>query len=175
MFTKVYGYYPLGFRRVLRPGERKLDSGPDDAVTLQYVKWQQDRAGFRSWATHEEAIKLAIQLFGDFTVWLREQQTNEKLSRHGWEFLLETIRFINTGERRINVHTHASLILMDVESFRTLPQSERKVKLVDELQDSAETVLAQWLRQPNGFSDMLCSLTVFFGNTQPSGALTWAS
>lgn len=175
MQTRIYGYYPLGFRRLLRPGERKLDSGPDENVTLQFVKWQQDRAGFRSWATHEEAIKLAITMFGDFHGWLIEQQANDKLSRHAWEFIIETIRFINTGERRINVHTHTSMILMDVENFRTFPVRDRKEKLTALLQSSPETVIGQWLRQHNGFSDMLCSLTTFFGNTHPSGALTWAS
>jgi len=175
MSAKIYGHYPLGFRRVLRPGERKLDSAPDDNVTAEYVRWQQDRAGSRSWATHENAIKLGISMFGDFKNWLREQQDNPNLSPHAWNFLLETIRFINTGERRINVFTHTSLILMDVEMFHRMPMNDRKVYLSDVLLPSSDTVFTHWLRQPNGFNDMLCSLAVFFGNTQPKGSVTWAS
>lgn len=175
MYAKIYGHYPLGYRRVLRPGEKKLDSAPDDLVTAEYVRWQQDRAGFRSWATHENAIKLAISLFGDFKTWLREQQDNPNLSLHGWNFLLETIRFINTGERRINIFTHTSMILMDAEAFNRLPIRDRKEHLSALLEASSDTVFCHWLRQPNGFSDMLCSLAVFFGNTQPKGSVTWAS
>lgn len=175
MYTKVYGHYPLGFRRVLRPGERKLDSDPDGAVVNQYLKWQQDRAGIRSWASYEEGIKLAIQLFGDFHKWATEQQSNPELGRHAFDFIQETIRFINTGKRQVNLHTHASLILMDVESFSTYPPADRKVRLVDLLEASSETVIAHWLRQDGGYSDMLCSLNVFFGNTRATGALTWGS
>lgn len=175
MSAKIYGHYPLGYRRVLRPGERKLDTAPDDQVTEEFVKWQQDRAGFRSWATHETAIKMAIHLFGDFKAWLREQQDNPNLSPHAWHYLTETIRFINTGERRINVFSHTSMILMDVELFNKIPMSDRKERLADLLEASPDTVFCHWLRQPGGFSDMLCSLTVFFGNTQPKGSVTWAS
>lgn len=175
MYAKIYGHYPLGYRRILRPGEKKLDTAPDDRVTEEYCRWQEDRAGFRSWATHETAIKLAIELFGDFQSWLREQQDNPNLSPHGWSFLLETIRFINTGERRVNVFTHTSMILMDVDAFNRMPQGDRKVKLASLVLPSPDTVFCHWLRQPNGFSDMLCSLAVFFGNTQPKGAVTWAS
>lgn len=175
MYTKVYGYYPLGYRRVLRPGEKKLDASPDDNVTLEYLKWQRDRAGFRSWDTHEPTIRLALLMFGDFKAWLREQQTNQNLSRSAWEFLLETIRFINTGHRHINVFTHMSLVLTDKTHFNTYPLNQRKEVLVDLLLPSAENVIAHWLRQPGGYSDLLCSLVTYFGDTQPTGALTWRS
>lgn len=170
---KIYGYYPLGYRRILSQGEMKNDAGADPRVTEFYRKWQYDRAAIRSWDSRSEVIRLALALFGDMKQWLREQQDNEELSAYGWRFLEETIRFINTGRREINIRNNTSLILSEKEDRLIMPLEKRQNKLIDLVGESDDTIIARWLRHPGGYDDLVQTITVVFGDTRSKDFLTW--
>lgn len=172
---KLYGYYPLGFRRVQTDGIRKLEKKADDRVTAEWARWQENRAAIRSWPDRAATVDLAVELFGDIRKWLVEQQQNPDITLQGWWFLKETIHFINTGHRFVSIPTHTGLILREVAENRTYPIKDRKDRLVDMLKVEGEEPIARWLRHPDGYADLLGSLTVFFGNTQLTGAVTWAN
>ncbi len=165
----TYGYYPLGFRRQLGSGETKTDTDPDAGVVNLYLKWQQNRLLSKTWSNTSDTIVAALGLFGDARQWFRIQQYNEYLTPYGWYFLLQTIQFINTGKRDINMLTATNLILDDVEAKRRMPNSDRTVNLLDLIKTDSESLIGRWVRWPGGYDDLIQTLNVLFGNPRPNG------
>lgn len=90
-----------------------------------------------------------------------------------YQFLIDTIRFIRTGFRRVHVVTTISIITgyNQEAQVQTQGQLEYLVKLKNEALALVEDLtveedcyfISQWLRYENGMSDLIYSLILLFG------------
>ena len=62
------------------------------------------------WEFRQKAIDNAIRAFGDIKQWLNLQQFNTHLCDIAFDFIHDTGKYINTGERTVSTHTAGALI-----------------------------------------------------------------
>ena len=126
------------------------------------------------YAFRRSVVAAAKYAFGlDFLQWYRCQLAEGFVSDLHLKFLDDTMQFIMSGRRELDLMTWISLIeqagVQDERAF-----SETSVsffgKYFPGIQNSAlmrtdtVDVLQEWVSQENGFQDLLLSLRVLFGN-----------
>lgn len=101
--------------------------------------------------------------FGDFRQWTWIQATTNR-AVHGYtlDFILDTIRYVNTGKREYSLSTWNSLINAD-PALTNLEVSER-IDMFDQIPlPSIENLLCEWLKQEGGVDDMFHTAHILFG------------
>lgn len=161
-----YQYSPLGYRTRL-VDNLKTAIEPDDLLArgLRDVI-NGEHYYVTTWDFKRKVINRALDRFRYFNDWLADQENNDRLTPSLRKFVEDTIAFINTGNRPLNIHARLNAIQLELESkpappFKT-PRS--RIKLQNQLTVPAKDYMWHWLKHPNGFFDMLYAVNVFFGD-----------
>jgi hypothetical protein len=111
----------------------------------------------------------------DFADFLSLQRDSRYFTRQHQEFIIDTLRFILTGKREVNVNTWAVLLRRKlIDSTQSASSNPRYNKAVGEfftatasdgkpLGGSMHRVIAQWMGHRNGHEDLLQTLNILFG------------
>lgn len=106
------------------------------------------------------ALKHAIV---DLRAWCIVQIEQSQLSDRSLEFIIDSINFAMTGKRVLPVMAWESLLTNvagDMASAKSL-----RVKMFDSLHiPTIEELITEWVKQPNGISDLLKTSKILFGN-----------
>lgn len=128
----------------------------------------------------ERAIRIALGAFGvhNFNLWAKVQQESPTFTQTHADFINDTIRFITTGKREMNVDMWERLIgpgsndpanraVIDETLLAWLPTGY-SYRLRTETPANLPNVIAMWLARTGGFTDMVTTLYTLFGehNTQ---------
>lgn len=158
--------YPRGFARYIEgDGSTTTVLEQGDPSVARYLREYNSQNPVNKWGYQHQVIDLAASLFGNFKDWLTLQYTqNNFLYDINLDFLDDTLTFIITGKRRLDLQ--AGLQLLDeFPEGRPGIATVRRMHDVNQLDgDFLENFLSYWLSHPNGFHDMICTLNVFFGN-----------
>jgi hypothetical protein len=160
--------------RISGPTDKKDAIRPNPRVENVYSKYL--RADYLSgnFEFRKEILTTAIAAFGTvfFDFWVLAQYKSDTTgSLHG-KFLEDTILFIRTGKREMNLETWASLLQITDEgnNIGNLPDSiaeyfgmntpgtnriRRSIPTIEVIQD--------WCSKPGGLEDMLGTLHILFG------------
>ncbi len=168
MLTKPV-LYPYGYR-AFQPGTYTRPSGRtegDQEVARLYRGYYRQEEGWNTFEFKIDVMRSAIRLFGDsFFSWALQQLDNGYLNDKAIRCIADTVRFIATGNRDLAI-IHWETILDDNPVEDKSPSSKLRVELREQLQKMLSVdgpgFLYRWLRQANGFDDLLVSLDVFFG------------
>lgn len=152
------------------------DESPHASNTTIDQLWAETTGG-KSYTTlfafRERILKAALEAFGteNFYDWVKLQVTNPYATTAHNNFINETLNFIATGQRTVNVNTWFSLIDIKDEVnnksyhdiklakfFRTNSNHDLQRPL------SLENALIEWTKQEDGFNDLLSTLMVLFGD-----------
>lgn len=165
MGISAYQYYPSGARRILGEDEKKGDIEVDFEITELNHKLNLMRREYHSFEFRDSVIECVKRLFGDFGDWLDAQEDNAKLSEHAYEFIKETIEFINTGKRPVLIITRASILRQEMKGgFQDdVKVATRKTRLRDMLHVDPKNFVFAWSQHRGGFEDMLCTSVFLFG------------
>lgn len=141
-------------------------------VTEIFNRWSANAKVTANMEFRERIIKAFFTSFGTkkFRDWLQVQMDSGQLSGLHQKFILETLEFALLGKPRkiesmqwINLLEAGPVtqsIRVEPEEFaRTKKDLHSDVKIPNDLQDLA----VQWLKQRQGFEDMLICLYVIFG------------
>lgn len=153
---------PLGF---IRPS---MDAREDENLTgLKKVdKWFfYCRNNQVSDEVRGETVEYAYELFslcGSVEDFLRWNFNNAKLSANKRRFINDTLRFIQTGKRRIDVATYWALIHHDEgnDPVTMAPQVDYELSLIHD----KDNMLSKWISHEGGFMDLLWTLRILFGS-----------
>lgn len=93
-------------------------------------------------------------------------------SDYNYDFLQDTIKFIETGTRPMSISARVQLMEFhgDDDKVRHYPLKSfsfdraKSVRSHSAPGKTGESVYTRWLNQPNGLNDMLCTVIVLFGN-----------
>ncbi len=124
----------------------------------------------------ERAIKIALRSFGmkNFLVWAELNKDSPTFTQLHADFIMDTMRFISTGKRHIPIDTWERMIApgsndpinkiqYDDEIIQNFPSGYnlpgRKISDYD-----IHKVISKWLSKPSGFSDMIITLYILFGD-----------
>lgn len=192
--------YPRGFfGAVAKPAIQKLPR-PNDVSRLQpslsllggmrrgdalvanenverlYAKLISRELSLADFDFRQSVLEAALDAFGtkDFCFWYLQQKNSPSAGELHRDFLLDTLRFIETGERGIVLENwnmligysdHGQLktsVSEDAAKFFGLstPGVRREARL--EHYDLIQ-VIQKWVSQPGGFRDLLMTLHILFG------------
>lgn len=109
------------------------------------------------------AFKKAIGCY-NFREWLFLQEESPYLTQMHRRFLNDTLNFIFSGERDINIESWMGLVYP-----RVAAQSDMSVKVLSDTWQreiletmSLGTVIAHWTSQSNGWNDLICFAGIVF-------------
>lgn len=120
------------------------------------------------WEFRRKVITAAQRLFGGNYNWFLLQDNNASRSDYNYEFLLDTVRFIATGQRRMSIHTWPMLVSDEPAAGLALVNNRKDIARLFQqlyLNTSAEGMIQKWMSQPKGFDDMMFTLHLLFGKT----------
>lgn len=125
----------------------------------------------------EQLLTVALDLLNfegrAFSSWIYIQKCSPKLTAMHKRFLMDTLNYISTGKREIEIDSWGSMLTM-----RKLNDADRKAAFAPEaLFDKPESntvcgsslpnmsvdVLVKWTAQPKGFRDLMVFLNIVFG------------
>lgn len=131
----------------------------------------------------EHAIKLALRSFGltNFLVWAELNKESPTFTQLHADFITDTMRFISTGKRDIPIDSWERMIVpgsndpvgkvdFDRDVVANFPRGySTRLSGEHQLQTyELPKIIARWLSQPSGFSDMVVTLYILFGDRSTS-------
>lgn len=131
----------------------------------------------------EHAIKLALRSFGlpNFLVWAELNKQSPTFTQLHADFITDTMRFISTGKRNIPIDSWERMIVpgsndpvgkveydKDVVNNFPFGGSIRSTGQARLDTCNLPQVLTRWLSQPSGFSDLVVTLYILFGDRSTS-------
>lgn len=138
----------------------------DPEINQLYDKYCQGNSHSGSWSFRRQVLAAAKRLLNGHTNWFIRQDANPMVMAYTYEFLLDTLRFVATGRRRISIHCWPDLLSHNPEDGLTRISERQQIAeaFVDlALSTSVDAVLQRWCGQPKGFDDLMVTLHLLFG------------
>lgn len=128
-----------------------------------------------SWTDREKVLYLAKVAFGEKPKKWFTDNSMASTSRRKMDFLLDTVRFIQTGKRQMSVQNWRDLLPTLDDPVSVKPEDRVDVNADKYYKDlviymkvcNTVDMLCHWCSQPKGFQDLVCTLDILFGSTQP--------
>lgn len=169
--------HPRGYSRIVdsmgcsnlptydAPLKLKATRIDEDTTIETIIRKHLGQAMETDWPVQRKEIAECARLYGCFQNWVYFQ-----LARNGYvydltlDFLLDTLTFIATGVRRMEVQTWKGLIENNPSPRPEAPSPARLIAASAILDGICwNDFMAQWISQPNGYDDMVFSTYLFFG------------
>lgn len=145
---------------------RAFREGLPEVVAL-YSEFTEPGALVANWEFRSKVIRLAMQLFAGRTNWFIGIDSDTTVQEYNYEFILDTVRYIATGKRRISIHSWPTLISHHDEAAATKEHSEvRKLFHSMALTTNPVELIQQWCTHPGGVDDLMFTLNILFGRLE---------
>jgi hypothetical protein len=138
----------------------------NEDVEVLYSQYCKKSVHTGSFEFHELILDAAIFAFGTdkFINWIDVQSKSPSATYIHSKFLLDTMRFIETGKREMVVENWEPLLNSHAISGEWEEVLDDAIALnkkipITEVRD----VIRYWCQQPNGISDLLVTLHILFG------------
>lgn len=122
-----------------------------------------------TWDFRKEVIQAAMRLLGGNKNWFMRQDANPLVVEYNYQFVLDTVRFISTGRRKISIYAwpdllsyHSEGALPKVAERREVATLFRELGLTTPIAD----LIQQWCSHRGGFDDMMYTLNLLFGEVK---------
>lgn len=141
-----------------------VDVSASGNVEELYRLYMTRGANAGKWAFRRRVIYHCALLFGDFKDWLTLQVVrNDNIYGLNLSFLHDTVQYIRTGKRDMNIHTWKELLL-DYPDPQIGAASRHRLESFRLLDGEFDNYIGQWCSHPNGLEDMLWTAHVLFGS-----------
>lgn len=161
--------YPRGYsRRLGSVPDTHIHAG-DEEIDQLYMTYLKGRVNHQGWRYRRQVISVAARLLRNFGQFLNQQSDNPYLYGFNYDFLLDTLKFIETGHRSMSVETWEGLLMENQppnKDFKARPNFSVSQSPLSVIGSKTEDVISRWCAQPKGFEDMLKTLTVMFGKAR---------
>lgn len=143
----------------------------NEEIDNLFSKMYKNEAGVRTMEFRERILKVSMNAFGttSFYEWCELQTTNPYFGNMHRRFLNDTFKFINTGEREINIDNWDRLVQAKKAEWNDL-KTPFEYKDYFKMNQVAifrrpfgiKGTIQSWVSQPGGFEDMIRSLRIIF-------------
>lgn len=174
-----YKIYPLGIVAARNTTVDNMDGEPSKAIDTLFNQYFGTSSGSSDKAIRLRIIKEVKTLiqdnFGEIDNWLIAQFRDANISDRVRDFLIDTIRFLRTGRRNIDIISWPYLLQQDAVAGRRYVDVQLKQDaLIKSLERNDETFyLDDWLKHNDGFRDMIWSMKLLFGDIRGMDTLTF--
>lgn len=158
--TTQRGY--SGGEHLFRSTQETRQGSPE--ISALYRDYMTNRSA--DWSFAKRALQLAMTYFDPVKGFdFKKQDSNPLVKDYNYRFLIDTLRFIATGKREMDIVMWGSLMT-------DLPTPSDDIQDRHVLQDTVTThnldlrpqaLVQRWCCQPNGLHDMVASLYLLFG------------
>jgi hypothetical protein len=159
-----YQVSPCGFQSPLYDG---IKSGIEaDALVVEaYHKVRLSISSeCNTWQFRRKIINRALDLFGYLRDWLEANEKNPRMTIHMRALLEDTLQYISTGRRPMALTSRWECIRYERSDGASKFRPGRHTpKLISLLHVPVEDYMWHWLKHPDGFTDMVCTLNIIFG------------
>lgn len=138
----------------------------DPQINALYDQYTASNGHTGTWEFRKQVIAAAKRLWNGNTNWFIRQDSNPMVVAYNYQFLLDTLRFVATGHRRVSIHAWPDLLSHNPEDGLTrISERQEIADLFTELalSTSVDAILQRWCSQPKGFDDLMVSLHLLFG------------
>lgn len=157
--------YPRTYTRVVDSGSGLVRSPGDAEVNELFDELMQRMHNYQSWELRRKGMLVAMRMFNEFFRWAMEQQNNSSIVGFNYDFLLDTLGFINTGKRRMSTVNWLSLVSEDASPSHG-QKAIRAVPLpLGMFNNKTEETIVKWCSQEGGLEDMIMTMYVLFGRS----------
>lgn len=118
------------------------------------------------WGFVAEVVEMAQFAFGNFRDWAEFHVLHANLAETPYMFLMDTIRYIKTGQRRFPFFSiGASIEPAPGRQSSPAEKRQRAKELELALADLGDgsVILARWCSHPHGLEDLLRTAIIMFG------------
>ena len=157
----LYGEYPsTGKLIVTKPDTKIIELHRSNYTTF---------VNNESFAFKRDVIHACIRLYGNFYQWLENQQIrNRLLHADNQEFLIDTLWYIKTGERKMMLPVWESIITQypDMEGVKPSRIDDSMIESFLKNSNRANpysNYISEWTSHPDGIYDMLYTTYLLFG------------
>lgn len=165
-----YVVYPRGFARYDEEAAGTVPGDHNDVIGRLYVEHIEGTSKLGPADLVVKMLDLAGHFLGLGSRWIITQRENPNLSAAQVEFVEDTINYIVSGKRRMYIGTWLSLTDEPMTGqIKPMVAGGGRVAnpsiVVPPELSSGEPglVIARWLSQDQGLSDMICALNLMFG------------
>lgn len=169
MTNRITGdLYPRGF---IAPGSRgdlvRVSGSPD--VTTIYDQVMQRKVNHNGWAFQKRVLQVAMNCFSNFPQFITAQKNNPFLYGYNYEFLIDTLRYIQTGRRKVSVQNWLALLMENHQpnnAWRERTTSREIHDFLTTVGSEDAKVVSAWVSWPGGLNDLVVSLYIMFGEVR---------
>lgn len=172
--VKVFPRGYSGGQSIKAPTHQPRDG--DAEIEKLFAEYCGPAAHTKSWEFRRKVIAAAKRLMSGTNNWFIQQDSNPMVDAYNYQFLVDTLRYIATGRRRISIHSWPDLMSHGTEVALVNVTARRDI--IDTFADlalsmSIDALIQKWCSHPGGFDDFMYSLNILFGeahlkNEQPS-------
>lgn len=163
--TKVSGtIYPRGFI-VPAPGNQVVPDQGHRGVDHLLDCLFSGKVNSNGFSYYREVFPVAMEIYSDFPTFLRTQKNNPFLYGYNYEFLLDTLKFIQTGCRKVSIHNWKPLLAEWAEPHSDHRQRASSGQLDGMCRYTTVDIVSQWCSHPGGFDDMVMTMGLMFGSS----------
>ncbi|WWV94191.1 virion structural protein [Pseudomonas phage vB_PaePAO1-KEN19] len=141
----------------------------DPQVEELYLIFTNFPAQTAYWEFHKKVLACAIRLFSGNYNWFILQDNNSNIDSYNYQFLLDTVRYIATGHRRISITQWPMLLATEPDAGAQLIEPRAEIAtLFNELKLDLDTVsmIQNWVKHKNGMNDLMYTLHLLFGSVE---------
>lgn len=117
----------------------------------------------------KRAAEQCAYVYGDFLQWARVHAIAAKISTTQFDFIIDTIRYIKTGRRTMNLSNWARVVKYDPDIQITESQHAVRLQIVAEaLGEVSSNPIPQWCSHEGGLDDLIITTALMFGDNTKS-------
>lgn len=161
-------FFPRGFSLTpISPTMEVTTSGGDQEIETLYRLYTARSVNTESWEFRKRVITAGARLHGDLYAWLAYQAAfNNRVYGLNFDFIEDTIKFIQTGRRSVNIISWYEL-LMEFPNEIVGSANVRRLRglnIDDEARSLSTSGVGRWLAHSSGFDDYMMTLNILFGS-----------
>lgn len=118
------------------------------------------------WDFRKRVIAEAKRLLGGNYNWFILQDNNAERVDWNYKFLIDTIRFIATGRRQLDIHSWPMMLTDEPPTGLQLIGDRNDIAQMFKqlaLSTSVDAMIQKWVSHPKGFDDLMYTLDMLFG------------
>lgn len=136
-----------------------------DFITDLYNERKGKAEHTRTFDFFKRAAEQCAYTYGDFHQWARVHAVAAKISTTQFDFIIDTIRFIKTGRRTMNLSNWIRVVKYDPDIQITESQHAVRLELIAKALDGvSNNPVPCWCSHEGGLDDLIITTALMFGD-----------
>ena len=141
-----------------------------DGIDTIYEVYQESRSHLPTLSSFDfvkRAAESCAYVYGDFHAWCKIHAVAANITTTQFDFIVDSIRFIRSGKRRMNLVLWANVTKLQPGLQITEKQRATRLQILEaELEGCPVNVVPLWCSHEGGLDDVIVASAIMFGGIQ---------